>query len=92
MQCWERVIPYQSEDPSPTIPTLRMKEEYGKTVGGRMEASSQANKKILAILLKPASPTPSNTGSQRSFNRDTNEVLRGFCCEEAHKCTHVSPN
>ena len=26
----ERYIPYQSEDPSPTIPTYRQKEEKGK--------------------------------------------------------------
>ena len=27
---WERLTPYQSEDPSPTIPSHRMKEEKGK--------------------------------------------------------------
>ena len=33
MQGWERAItPYQSEDPSPTIPTHRKKEEKVKTV------------------------------------------------------------
>ena len=29
----ERLTPYQSEDPNPTTPTHRMKEEKGKTVG-----------------------------------------------------------
>ena len=33
MQGWERLTPYQSEDPSPTIPTHRMEEEKGKTAG-----------------------------------------------------------
>ena len=28
----EQLTPYQSEDPSPTIPTHRRKEEKGKTV------------------------------------------------------------
>ena len=28
----ERLTPYQSEDPNPTIQTHRMKEEKGKTV------------------------------------------------------------
>ena len=31
----ERLTPYQSEDPNPTIPTHRMKEEIGRTVGDR---------------------------------------------------------
>ena len=29
----ERLTPYQSEDPNPTTPTHRKKEEKGKTVG-----------------------------------------------------------
>ena len=36
----ERLTPYQSEDPNPTIPTYRMKEEKGKTVGDKKWASS----------------------------------------------------
>ena len=31
----ERLTPYQSEDPNPTTPTHRMKEEKGKTAGDR---------------------------------------------------------
>ena len=31
----ERLTPYQSEDPNPTTPTHRMKEEKGKTVGDK---------------------------------------------------------
>ena len=37
------------------------------------KAVPQANKKALALLLKLACPTPSNTGSARSLYRD----LRG---------------
>ena len=36
----ERWTPYQSEDPNPTTPTHRQKEEKGKTVGDKKEASS----------------------------------------------------
>ena len=36
----ERLTPYQSEDPNPTTPTHRMKEEKGKTVGDKKWASS----------------------------------------------------
>ena len=31
----ERLTPYQSEDPNPTTPTNRMKEEKGKTAGDK---------------------------------------------------------
>ena len=36
----ERLTPYQSEDPNPTAPTHRKKEEKGKTVGVKKGASS----------------------------------------------------
>ena len=36
----ERLTPYQSEDPNPTTPTHRKKEEKGKTVGDKNRASS----------------------------------------------------
>ena len=77
----ERLTPFQSEDPNPTTPTHRKKEEKGKTVGYKKWASSKANKNALALLLKPASPTPSNTGSLRSFHRDTEKgtKVRRYC-------------
>ena len=31
----ERLTPYQSEDPNPTTPTHRMKEDKWKTAGGK---------------------------------------------------------
>ena len=66
----ERLTPYQSDDPdpNPTTPSHRMKEEKGKTAGDKKWASSYASKKALALLLKPISPTPSNTASLRSFH------------------------
>ena len=36
----EQLTPYQTEDPSPTIPTHRMKEEKGKIGGDKKGASS----------------------------------------------------
>ena len=36
----ERITPYQSEDPSPIIPTHRIKEEKGKTVEDKKGVSS----------------------------------------------------
>ena len=36
----ERLTPYQSEDPNPTTPSHRKKEEKGKTVGDKKGASS----------------------------------------------------
>ena len=36
----ERLTPYQSEDPNPTTPTHRKKEEKGKKVGDKKGASS----------------------------------------------------
>ena len=70
------MIPYQSEDPSPTLPTYEGKVEKGKIVEDKKEKSNQANKKALDLLLKPANPTLSNTGSTRSFQRDTEREIK----------------
>ena len=64
-------------DPSPTIPTYRQKEEKGKRVEDyRRDRASYANKKALALYLKPASLTPSNTGLARLFHRDTERGIK----------------
>ena len=68
--------PYQSEDPSPTQPTYRGKEEKGKIVEDKKEESNQANKKALDLVLKLANPTPSNMGSTRAFQRDTERGIK----------------
>ena len=65
MQGTDRLIPYQSEDPSPTLPTYRGKEEKGEIVEDKKGESNKASKKALDLLLKPANQTPSNTGSTR---------------------------
>ena len=76
-----RLASYQSEDPSPTLPTHRGKEEKGKRVEDKKGESNKVNKKALDLILKPANPTPSNTGSTISFQRETErgvKVLR-YC-------------
>ena len=70
------MTPYQSEDPSPTLPTYRGKEEKGKIVEDKKGKSNKANKKALDLVLKPANPTPSNTGSTRSFQRDAERKIK----------------
>ena len=70
------MTPYQFEDPSPTLPTYRGKEEKGKIVEDKKGESNYARKKALDLLLKPANPTPTNTGSTRSFQRDTERGIK----------------
>ena len=62
--------------PSPTLPTYRGKEEKGKIVEDKKGESNYANKQALDLLLKPANPTLANTGSTRSFQRDTERGIK----------------
>ena len=64
----EDTLSVQRPQPHTTNP---WKEEKDKSVGDKKERADHANRKALALLLKPASPTPSNTGSLRSFQKDT---------------------
>ena len=73
---------YQSKDTNPTIRTYR-KTRKGKQLKTKRARAALTNKKALALLLKPASPTPSITGSKRLFHRHwegnkSPAVLRGF--------------
>ena len=70
MQGQERVRTLSVQRPQPHTTNPWM-EEKDKTVGDKKERADHANRKALALLLKPASPTPSYTGSLRSFQRDT---------------------
>ena len=70
------MTPYQSEDPGPTLPTYRGKEEKWKIVEDKKGERNSTNKKALDLLLKPANPTPSNTWSNRSFQRDTERGIK----------------
>ena len=70
------MTPYQFKDLSPTLPTYRGKEEKGKIVEDKKERATRPTKKALDLLLKPANPTPPNTGSKRSFQRDTDQRIK----------------
>ena len=68
----ERYTPYQSEDPAPQYQPIERKKRNGKIVEDYCrDRAALANEKALTLLLIPASYTPSNTGSARSFQRDT---------------------
>ena len=56
----ENTLSVQRRQPHTTNP---LKEEKEKTVGDEKERADHENRKALALPLKPASPTPSNTGS-----------------------------
>ena len=64
---WEHFISPKTQTPH----NQPMEGRKSKTVGNKKERAVHANRKALALLWKPASPTPSNTGSLRSFQRDT---------------------
>ena len=66
----ERVTTRSVQRPQPHT-TNPWKEEKDKTVRDKKERADHAIRKALALLLIPASPTPSNTWSLRSFQRDT---------------------
>ena len=70
MQGWERAINTLSVRRPQPHTTNQLKEEKDK-IGDKKERAYHANRKALALLLKPASPTLSDTGSLRSFKRDT---------------------
>ena len=85
MQGREREIDTLSvRRPQPHTTNLFMKRRERKIVKEKKGESNQANKKALDLLLKPANPTPSKTGSTRSFQRDTagegnksSQIMRG---------------
>ena len=64
----ENTLSVQRPQPHITNP---WNEEKDKTVGYKKERADHANRKALALLLKSASPTPLNTASLKSFQRDT---------------------
>ena len=71
----ENTLSVQRPQPQTTNPC---KEEKDKIVGVKIETADHGNRKALALLLKTARPTPSNKGSLRSFQRDTER----FCDTE----------
>ena len=73
MQGWERVIYTLSvRRPQPHNTNLETGRREGKIVEDySRDRAASANKKAFALLLKSTSSTPSNTGSARLFQRDT---------------------
>ena len=69
MQGRERVRTVSVQRPQPHT-TNPWKQEKDKIVGDKKERADHANRKALAVLLKPASPILSKKWSLRSFQRD----------------------
>ena len=88
--------PYQSEDPSPAIPTYRNKEEKGKTVEDKMEATSISQYKCIDHALNALH---SHTIKYRMSKIVLQRYSEGnespacgsarFCSEQTHKYTDV---
>ena len=69
--------PISPKTPAPQYQPIDRKKRKGKIVEDHSrDRAAYTNKKALVLLLKPASPTPSNTWSARSFQRDTEEIQR----------------
>ena len=77
MQGRERVrtLSFRRSQPHTTNP---WKVEKDTIVGDKKERAEHANRKELALLLRPSSLTPSNTGSLRSFQRASRRA-QSFC-------------
>ena len=70
MQERERLIDTLSvRRPQPHNKNSQKEREREKQWNIKRERPAQAMKKARALVLKPASPTPSNTGSTRSFHK-----------------------
>ena len=76
------IHPISSKTPAPQYQPIERKKRKGKIVEDySRDRAAHASKITFSLLLKPASPTPPNTGSGRSFQRDTwrwTKVLR-YC-------------
>ena len=69
---------YQSEDPSPTLPTYRGREEKAKLVEDKKRREQLGQQKGIGPALETRQSTPSNTGSTRSLKRDTEIVKERY--------------
>ena len=71
------IHPISPKTPAAQYQPIDRKERKGKRVEDySWDRAAWANKIALALLLKPASPTPSNTGLARSFQRDTDREIK----------------
>ena len=63
--------------PAPQYQPIDRKKRNGKRVEDySRDRAAEVNKEALALLLKPASPTPSKTGLAISFQRDTEKGIK----------------
>ena len=58
------LTPYKSNAPAPLYKPIDRKMRKGKTDEDKKDRAASANEKASALVLKPASPTPSNTVSK----------------------------
>ena len=71
------VHPISSKIPAPQYQPIDRKKRKGKRVEDySRDRAAWANKEALALLLKPAGPTPSKTELARSFQRDTEKGIK----------------
>ena len=71
------IHPISPKTPPSQYQPIDRKKRKGKRVEDYCrDRVASGNKKALALLLKPASPTPSNTGLARSFQRDTERWMK----------------
>ena len=68
--------PISPKTPAPQYQPIDRKKRKGKRVEYYCrDRAAEANKEALVLLLKPASPTPSKTGLERSFQKDTEKGI-----------------
>ena len=71
------IHPISPKTPAPQYQRIDIKKRKGKRVEDySRDKAALANKEALALLLKPASPTPSKTELARSFQRDTEKGIK----------------
>ena len=70
-----------AKTPAPQYQPIDRKKRKGKRVEDCSRGrAALANKEALALLLKPASPTPSKTELARAFQRDTEKEIKVLLC------------
>ena len=71
------IHPISPKTPAPQYQPIDRKKRKGKKVEDySRDRAAEGNKEALALLLKPASSTPSNSGLARSFQRDTEKGIK----------------
>ena len=71
------IHPISPKTPAPEYQPIDRKKRNGKRVEDySRDRAAQANKEALALLLKPANQTPSNTLLARLFQKDTEKGIK----------------